>query len=68
MMVFASLANLPVERSIKFSLTVNVKTAKALGLAVPQAVLLVADEAVEYGGAQFSARAVRRAIATDVGD
>ena len=40
-------ANLPVQVPIKFDVSVNVKTAKALGLEVPQSILVSADQVIE---------------------
>jgi putative ABC transport system substrate-binding protein len=39
-------SDLPIEQVSKFKLVVNLKTAKALGIAIPESILLRADEVI----------------------
>jgi putative ABC transport system substrate-binding protein len=43
----AKAADLPVEQPTKFEMLINMRTAKALSLSIPQSIMLRADQVIE---------------------
>jgi hypothetical protein len=56
----ASPGTLPVEQPTRYDVHLNLRTAQALGLVIPPAVLVLADEVIQQGGAEERCRSMAR--------